>query len=286
MDLDFSEVKKPGIFRIAFIGDSFVFGIVPYEFNFTTLLEGRLSAAGRTDVLNMGIPSIGVDAYLKMVKDARRFKPDLVIVGFFIGNDFEEHPNVNRGRFRTIALLRALVKLARLPAFWRHFIPLGHYDDERPGPFSDVEYRDIEIRRSRIYLQRKRPSLESDLKYVLSRLGAMKKACDDSGIHFMVAIFPDEIQVNRALREDVQRYLSDRNQMTPGEWRNRMPDRVLMQALASNGMDALDLTEDFIREGTQNRLYKKNNSHWNLAGHRLAASVLAEALKARGFYSE
>ena len=61
LDLETAVPKPAGSYRIAFIGDSFVIGIVPYEHNFTTLIEKTLSGNGRTEVVNMGVPSTDTD---------------------------------------------------------------------------------------------------------------------------------------------------------------------------------------------------------------------------------
>ena len=56
-DVEFQPTKEPGQLRILGIGDSFVFGHVPYQHNFLTLLEDRLKVQGRpVEVINMGIP--------------------------------------------------------------------------------------------------------------------------------------------------------------------------------------------------------------------------------------
>jgi hypothetical protein len=58
-DVDFNIAKEPGVYRILGIGDSFAFGVVPYRFNYLTLIEERLNQNGRrSELINMGIPGI------------------------------------------------------------------------------------------------------------------------------------------------------------------------------------------------------------------------------------
>jgi hypothetical protein len=38
-DVEFNIHKEPGVYRILGIGDSFAFGVVPYPFNYLTLIE-------------------------------------------------------------------------------------------------------------------------------------------------------------------------------------------------------------------------------------------------------
>ncbi|HKW37970.1 MAG TPA: SGNH/GDSL hydrolase family protein [Burkholderiales bacterium] len=68
--------------RIVVVGDSFSFGLeVPFEDSWAHRLEQALGPG--TQVLNFGVDAYGVDqAYLRYLRDARPWKPDLVIFGF------------------------------------------------------------------------------------------------------------------------------------------------------------------------------------------------------------
>ena len=66
-DKEFS-VKKEDVYRILGIGDSFSFGVVPYENNYLTLIESQLQKEHpKLEVFNMGIPSIGPKEYLSLL---------------------------------------------------------------------------------------------------------------------------------------------------------------------------------------------------------------------------
>lgn len=289
-DLEF-EPKRPGTYRIAFIGDSFVFGIVPYKDNFTTLMEKLLSPAGRTDVLNMGVPSTDVGIYLRTVRRKTfSLKPDLVVIGFFTGNDFIERI-LGQERPRCY-LFRLLWRAWRLRSAMKpEMHPFRNYNDSAHPHINDAAYLGIESHRAKIYLTRFKRQLDRNLDYVLGLLRSMKAACDREGVDFIVCIFPDEVQVDPALRSAVQDILT-RQSLTPrtkvldAEWDNTIPNRKLAEALKGSNIDVVDLTDDFIRESAKTRLYRKNDTHWNLAGNRLAAERISHALKERGYYSE
>ena len=89
-DEEFLE-KKENIYRILGIGDSFSFGVVPYENNYLTLIESQFNLENtNVEVLNMGIPSIQPKDYLSLfVNEGLALQPDMVLLSFFVGNDFE-----------------------------------------------------------------------------------------------------------------------------------------------------------------------------------------------------
>ena len=54
-DVEFSTQKAEGTFRILGIGNSFAFGVVPYNYNYLTLLKKSLNQDGKKiEVINMG----------------------------------------------------------------------------------------------------------------------------------------------------------------------------------------------------------------------------------------
>ena len=70
-DLELSS-RKAGVYRIVAIGDSFAFGVVPYEENYLTLLEQHIQRGTAAEVLNLGVPGIGPRDYLELfVTDGR-----------------------------------------------------------------------------------------------------------------------------------------------------------------------------------------------------------------------
>ena len=50
-------------------------------------------------------------------------------------------------------------------------------------------------------------------------------------------------------------------------------------ALAAHGVSFFDLLPSFKREAATTRLYKPQDTHWNIAGNALAASTLAPVLR-------
>jgi hypothetical protein len=88
-DTEHSYEKRPGVFRIVVVGDSFVFGSGGVETSdrFTDILEKSTKNA---EIINMGVPAYGSDQeYLFLKTEGLKYHPDLVILCAF-ENDFRE----------------------------------------------------------------------------------------------------------------------------------------------------------------------------------------------------
>jgi hypothetical protein len=60
-----------------------------------------------------------------------------------------------------------------------------------------------------------------------------------------------------------------------------LANRAVGENLKRLNVDYLDLTPAFVAEAATSRLYRNNDSHWNIAGNRLAAGLIAEYLVTR-----
>jgi hypothetical protein len=67
-------------------------------------------------------------------------------------------------------------------------------------------------------------------------------------------------------------------EMQPEELDFSLPNRLLAEKLSALNIDYLDLLEPFQQAGEKTRLYRPNDSHWNIAGNRLAATEIAKTI--------
>src|SRR5882672_1386387 len=90
-DRDYPLQKTPGVFRILVVGDSFSWA-GGREGNYTALLERMFEqrdGTHRIDVINGGYSATHTGEQLAMLrKFGLQYNPDLVVLGFFVGNDF------------------------------------------------------------------------------------------------------------------------------------------------------------------------------------------------------
>jgi hypothetical protein len=278
-DVEFDEKKATGIFRILGIGDSFAFGAVPYAANYLTILETTLRQNGKSvEVINMGIPGIGPNEYLALLmREGLGLEPDMVLLSFFIGNDFKDTRQERRSMLTYSYVLSFLKYVIDLNRKIENIVVhgAGTYDDNVPV-FSDAAYLSLERDRSYIYVKGN-IDFERDFDEALSALQRIKAMCNRNGIKLSIVIIPDELQVDVDLKERVLREFK----IAPESLDIELPNKRLVDALQRQGIDYLDLLPEFVAASSRERLYRPNDTHWNIRGNTLAAELITRHLLQR-----
>lgn len=273
-DKEFSE-KKADIYRIVGIGDSFGFGVVPYEYNYLTLLESKLQEeAIKAEVLNLGIPGIGPKDYLTLfVKEGLALKPDMLLLSFFIGNDFTEIQPRRLTSYSYVASLLSYITTLQAKYEGEIVHGQGDYCDNCPR-FDEEAFLKIEGDRSFLYLEgnQRFHSLPKKAAFYLSQISAI---CKKKGIDLVIVLIPDELQVNPQLQKEViEKFYPD---MEEGTWNTKLPNQKLTAELEELRIDHIDLYEHFANRPTE-QLYRLRDTHWNIAGNNLAANIIQNYL--------
>ena len=283
-DVEYAKDKTQGTYRIVGVGDSFTFGVPPYPYNFLTLLEDSLNAMPAlppVELINMGISSTGPPDYLALVTDeVLALKPDMVLLSFFIGNDIKESSRDPQKRsifsyFYLTSALYYLYKtttgLSRNNLFTSY--GEGHAYCDSCSTFKPDEYVDIEAKRSYVF-QRGNTDYLRHANDALAYMKDIENLCDHSGIRLVVALIPDEMQINQSLRQQVISHAK----VPAGKWDNLQPNQRVADELRKEGVTVIDLLPAFAAFPKDTSLYRPNDSHWNIRGNRLAAEKLAEVL--------
>ncbi len=290
--------KPAGAFRIMSIGDSFA--VYPPDndpkLNYNSLLAAKFASAGQgeVDLVNFGMPAVGPGYYWHTLKKfGGRVRPDLVLVSFFLGNDFEEwEPMIILGNFITepmrlpekvLGYLRfrnwRLYTLIERKYRWfkenRRIAEEANQTGERDhGSFSHETFLRIERDRSRIFRREGRSFLEQNWRHCAPILGQMKQWCDDHQAELVLMISPDQFQVDKDLRAEVlQKY-----QIPPESLDLAYPDALLTDFCREHRIHCVDLLPAFQQEAGTKQLYALRDTHWNAAGNRLAAEVVYKYL--------
>ena len=281
-DLEFNLKKDSNTFRIIAIGDSFAYGVVPYQYNFFTVLEDNLNQdkpQNKREVYNMGIPGTGpVDYFSLLLNEGLRYQPDMVIVSFFLGNDFSDNRNyyAQGVPWYSHSYVTSLIKFMIDLAIKYKGNPYDvantanmKYDDNMTV-FADDAYLNIEKDRSYIFHNPANKIFTQDFDDAFSYLMKMKQICDSRKIKFLVVLIPDEMQVNQALQAKVVKAIEKKTQQVDFT----LPNKLLAQKFQENNIDYLDVLPVFAEEFPKKRLYRSNDSHWNIVGNKLAAELI------------
>jgi lysophospholipase L1-like esterase len=264
---------------VLFLGDSYIFGWgIEREDRLSEILEAKLGTSGvRVQVLNMALPGWGTYQHLDVLHAyGWRLRPKLVILGFFVGNDFLDDiatRSADRGTFTEINAGPLLLPVSNIERRVRRLLRsspvfnLLTYGLWNVGAFRQLFNR-LEVRNDRIDLygplteQRKQelyaPTMEA--------LAAVSKFCREFGTAVLVALIPDHLQV---LSPEIF-----------ASYDLAQPQRILSEHLNDIGLPYVDLLPTLRNAPDPQRLYFREDKHWTREGHAWVAPVLvARALE-------
>jgi len=278
------QPKKKGVFRIVALGDSFTFGVVPRENNYLKVTEKALQDKGYdVEILNMGIISTGPKDYVSVLaNEGLELDPDLVLVSFFMGNDFtDDITQKEKGGYSYVASLLGYVFSIR-PSLhdWANF-DTDVYDDNKPTLNRETFLKESEAGNSYVFMlagSRKNSSVfESAYKEVATQLEELRRLSESNGVKIAFAVLPEQTQLDLPLREEVKEANLDKYS---GEYDFSYPNAVLDEWLQKNNFSYVDLYKPFQEAHDRGlTLYKPNDTHWNIAGNELAAEEIEKYLE-------
>ncbi|NJK37316.1 MAG: hypothetical protein HC835_10615 [Oscillatoriales cyanobacterium RM2_1_1] len=282
-DVEFTVEKPENTFRILGVGDSFNFGIVPYRYNFLTLLEEKLNQNTKknsqkgVEIINMGIPGLGPKDYLSLlVNEGLKLEPDMVLLSFYVGNDFLDNQlKAQERRWNRSYVMSFLHSILALSTQYEGqvFNPKNQlkYLDDQPTRTNDSYLNDTK-NKSNMFVKDPADDIFAEyFKDAVSDILKIKDICDHQNIELVVLIIPDEVQVDQKLQAQIlEMFDADK----PDKLDFQLPNRLLHQTFNQAGIDYIDPLKDFKVASAQTRLYKPNDTHWNIAGNQLAAELL------------
>ena len=297
-DREFADTKEVGVHRVALFGDSFVEGWgVPIEAAVSRQLEACLRREGAAvEVANFGVAGYGTDqALLFFEQQGPRFGADEVVL-FFYGNDLWNNASrrgigAERG-FKPYFRVRSngQLVLAGVPvkesSFWRqpadslplkvrlqrYFLQHWHlyrlvqkaWQPEVPRGQQQDFYVGLYGAAARFA-----PAWELTGRI----LAAFKRSVERRGARLTVVYVPSIVQVE----EDNWRAKRELYGLI-GEFDLRKPNAKLAGFAEQHGLVLIDLLDEF-REKAQTQTLYWRDSHWNAAGHALAAERLCAHLR-------
>ena len=154
-------------------------------------------------------------------------------------------------------------------------VAAGRYDDNARS-FTDNAYLRLELKRSTIFVRNSRP-FEGRFAEAMSYISEIKRLCDSRNISLTIVLIPDEMQVSKPLQTRVVAASG----LAPGSFDFTLPNNLLHASFEELKIDYIDLTTEFSAHSLNDRLYRPNNSHWNIAGNELAARLILQHVSAQ-----
>ncbi|MFZ2079690.1 MAG: SGNH/GDSL hydrolase family protein [Xanthobacteraceae bacterium] len=274
-DVEHNAQKAAGTFRILGIGDSFAFGVVPYTNNWLTLLKDKLNRNGKhVELINMGIPGTDPADYLSLfIHEGLELKPDMVLLSFFMGNDFDERSRSLLSYSYAATAIKFVIDV-NTKFEGRIWHGNAKYDDNA-NSVTDAQYLKLESAVSSIFLKNNK-RFERDFTDAWSHVREINQICARLGIRFLVVVIPDELQVN----DQLQQRVIDARRLPPESFDFGLPNNMLIAKFRESNIDYIDLRDDFASISKSMRLYKPNDTHWNISGNRTASEIIAKHMMA------
>lgn len=304
------ELHKPAtVYRIAVLGDSYSEAKqVAREQAFWALLPAELAACGfqpgkRIEVLNFGVAGYGTaQQYVLLESTAMRYRPDLVLLQFTNGNDVKDNSfALEEEKSRPFFMLerdgqlRIDESFAAVPGFrrsssWVFGLFRKASDRSRVLQLVRAARKTPLIRKAQaegveqglepVVLAAPRDALWEEAWRITEALIAQTgEYARRNGARFLVVTVPYAIQVHpdRGLREALQAKLGVADLF--------YPDRRVAEFSKRNAIPAVALAPEMQRLAEEQGVYfhgfanvGMGRGHWNPAGHRAAAQIIAQRL--------
>jgi hypothetical protein len=289
-DREYNYEKPPGVYRIIVLGDSYVEGKeVPLEKTFHKLLERQLNTTPATsgrqfEVIALGRGGTATAAQYNFLReDGLRYRPDLVLLCYWVGNDVRESsPALTKQAqtwlqdiyIRYIATTRVDFidhALVFKKSWLNHFLVdrlcdlyVTYVCLTRNG----LTREELSPPDAKIYQRGEYPDLWKEA-WETSRVEilALKNLAEKNGAEFrMTFVYSPQIPGYDANRKMPKNPAID----------IKKPFRILSGLCEAAHIPYLDLEpplSDF-QARTRERYYWRYDAHWNENGHRVAAEAL------------
>ncbi|MEB3280856.1 MAG: hypothetical protein VKK42_18230 [Lyngbya sp.] len=321
-DKDYPLEREAGKFRMLVVSDSFNWA-GGKEGNYTALLENKFTeyyGIPQVEVINTGYPGTHTGEQLAMLKKfGLQYNPDLVVLGFFVGNDFiDADPNRKRiivndiyididkreelvifgypiiGQSRLWLFIQQKYKIFQEAAKSQQALESvetliassspqiitqnsNSPVEQSPGILSLETF--LEVEKNRLSFCEKEDledgNWDKNINYILQSISEMNRILQEKNIRFIVAIYPDEFQVNPQLFNQVVNEF----ELDPKDYQVNCMQNILKQHLEAQNIAYIDFLERFQAEQQKQHLYLLQEPHWNSAGNQLAAEILFENLR-------
>lgn len=275
------EVVENGRKKVLILGDSFTFGYgVENNETYAEVLEKKLN--GSVDVINAGYASgYSTDTeYVYLKNHGLKLKPDVVILGFFIGNDAadinaNEWDVDNKGEIKKVRSITYYIddynrlRVFGLEKSW--YYDYNVYLTQNSHAYTFFKNRLKHIKESfetadnTIYNNEHDENMSISINKTKELIIKMYNITNKNNASFLVLFIPSKEQVYGAKIYDKKHNLLDLDGI----------NIEFLDFFAKNNIKVLYLLP-YMRY--EKGIFFDVDPHWNRKGHELAASIIFESL--------
>jgi len=318
-DTEHALEKAPHTFRLLMLGDSFVQAVQVGEAEtahqvLEDNLNRQLAAQSQFEVISAGVVNWGTNQQLIYYREhGRQFQPDLVLLMFYIGNDFADNlpgnvltikgfncyapysavcdnkltpspltyaPGFSRiqgncSPYRRV-LINSLGRLYQHSRLYQQIEPLLLAN--RPREVFGQKYP---LAYTALYLPNTEVELEQAYQITQATLTQLRQEVEADGSQFAVALIPPwpVLQLILLSPDEQAAFLKANPQFVEAD-ANR-PNRRMAEFFNNQNTPFIDLTEPLVKYSAAHArapLYLIGEGHWTAEGNRTAADILAQWL--------
>ena len=289
------ERKGPKTFRILMLGDSFAMGVgVDQDETYGQVLARRLvervaessSVLNHYEVINAGVPGYNTFQALTYLRESGlALEPDLVVLGFYIGNDVAENfavpsVSVQHGYLQSGGTVNGFLpaSLRRYLALHSHLYQLIWPLQRRllnPSRWMREEQERLQRRLAIYEVDPGGPDSENLWRTTEQSMAEMAALTLGQGVPFVVVVIPERVQVERQAWES----LIEPREGSGTTYRIDWPNQRVVAIGRELGLPVLDLLPVFTQATAGEPLYLKLDGHWTRRGHEIAAEALEAFLR-------
>ncbi len=288
--------KAPKTFRMLFLGDSFTMGVgVEQSETYGQLLARRLSSGGQRlsqslwptfEAINAGVPGYNTQQAVTYLRESGlALEPDLVVLGFYIGNDVAENYAAPSISVQDGYLQSGVPTYGVLPAPLRRYLALHSHLYQLLWPYQRrLVDRSLWVRKERQRLQRRlaiyAPALDNRQAEALwgatqRQVAAMAKVTRERGLPLVLVVIPEMVQVDRQRWQSLIQPVASSGVTYRLSW----PNQRLVALCRELDLPVLDLLPVFAQAAPGEPLYIELDGHWTRRGHAVAASAIEAFLR-------
>lgn len=287
--------KRPGVLRILGLGDSFCYSnSVELKETFFKQLEEleRLRAGREVEVINAAVPAYStIQEYRYLRRDGLALEPDLVVLGFYVGNDFQDSYELFDSAGRpTIDVVEGELRA-------NDRFPSARYErQERTLRTATLALRSFFSSNSQLYVfLRERfgevlwkmglrnnppppdfcarvpsPAMQAGWAMTQGVLDSMATLCAAQNVRLLVVVLPTQYQVH----PDLWTHHFTTFGLDPADYDLDRPQRLIRDYCDQRGIEYVDVLPEMRARASSGHLFYPIASYMTPAGHRLVAEAV------------